>query len=114
MHFPIGYEVHILDENTLKTEDLSQYRAIVAGIRAYNTQEWLPAAKPELMKYIENGGNYIVQYNTATRDLLTNDIGPYPFTLTRDRVTEEDATVERLLPDNPIFNKPNNLTSEDF
>ncbi len=110
----MGYEVFMLDEKTLRSQDLSQFKAIVAGIRAYNTQDWLPSVKPILMEYVKNGGNYIVQYNTASRDLLTQDIGPHPFEITRNRVTEEDAKPKFLIPNSPIFNKPNKLTEADF
>ena len=110
----MGYEVFILDENTLRTQDLSEFKAIVAGIRAYNTEDWLPGVKPQLMEYVKNGGNYIVQYNTASRDLLSQNIGPFPFEITRNRVTEEDAEPEFLLPNHPVLNKPNKLAKADF
>ncbi len=110
----MGYEVFMLDEKTLRSQDLSEFKAIVAGIRAYNTQDWLPSVKPILMEYVKNGGNYIVQYNTASRDLLTQDIGPHPFEITRNRVTEEDAEPKFLIPNSPLFNKPNKLTEADF
>ncbi len=110
----MGYEVYMLDEKTLRSQDLSEFKAIVAGIRAYNTQDWLPGVKSILMEYVKNGGNYIVQYNTASRDLLTQDIGPHPFEITRNRVTEEDADPKFLIPNSPIFNKPNKLTEADF
>lgn len=110
----MGYEVVILDENAIRSQDLSNLKAIVAGIRAYNTQEWLPGVKTELMNYVENGGNYIIQYNTASRDLLSLDLGPYPFKITRNRVTEEDAEAKFLKPDHAVLNKPNKLTQVDF
>lgn len=94
--------------------DLSNYKAIVAGIRAYNTEEWLPGVKNILMDYVKNGGNYIVQYNTRSRDLLSVDLGPYPFEISRERVTEEDAEVTFLEPDHPVLNRPNTLTPADF
>ncbi len=110
----MGYEVDMLDESSLAAADLSQYQAVVAGIRAYNTQEWLPAYREKLLEYVKNGGNYIVQYNTASRDLLTTDIGPYPFEISRERVTEEDAEVEFLMKKHPLLNSPNRLTDNDF
>ncbi len=110
----MGYKVVLLDEKMIRSGNLNQYKTIVAGIRAYNTCEWLPSVKAQLMKYVEDGGNYIVQYNTASRDLLSEDLGPYSFKLTRNRVTEEDAEVSFLLPNHRIFSKPNKITSADF
>ena len=67
------------------------------------------------MDYVKNGGNYIVQYNTASRRNKNSlDIGPYPFQLSRKRVTEEDAPPIFTQPNHDILNKPNKLTTKDF
>ena len=66
------------------------------------------------MEYVQNGGNYIVQYNTSSRDLLSDDIGPYPFDISRDRVTEEDAKVNFIRAKNPVLHAPNEITRDDF
>ena len=110
----MGYKVEILDEEKIRNGDLQKYQAIVAGIRAYNTEKWLPSVKDELMAYVEKGGNYIVQYNTRSRDLLSVDIGPYPFQISRERVTNEYATAEYLIEDHPVLTKPNTLDRRDF
>lgn len=64
------------------------------------------------MKYVQDGGNVIVQYNTAMRN--QPPIGPYPFSISRDRVTDEYAEVRILAPDHPVLNIPNKITSKDF
>ncbi len=112
----MGYQVDILDEKTLPTADLSQYQAIVVGIRAYNTQSWLQNYTSTFFNYIKGGGNFIVQYNTASRFLQDRPLipAPYSFDLGRGRVTEEDAEVSYLLPNHPVLNSPNKLVSEDF
>jgi len=110
----MGYQVEILSEDIIRNTDLSQYKSIVAGIRAYNTQDWLPGVKDILMEYVKNGGNYIVQYNTMSRDLLSLDIGPYPFQISRERVTEEDSDVDFLEADHALLNKPNKISEQDF
>lgn len=110
----MGYEVDILSKEMILSQDLSQYQAIMAGIRAYNTEEWLPEVFDNLMAYVKGGGNYIVQYNTASRDLRSTNFGPYNFTLSRERVTEEDAEVQFLLPDHPLLNQPNKISEADF
>ncbi len=110
----MGYAVDVLDEEKVRTYDLHEYQAIVAGIRAYNTVDWLPSVNAILLEYMKNGGTYIVQYNTRSRDLLSTDIGPYPFSLSRKRVTEEDARAMFLLPDHEVLNSPNTLTEDDF
>lgn len=110
----MGYQVDLLDAEALRQGDLSQYQAILAGIRAYNTQAWLPEVQAQLMAYVAAGGNYIVQYNTRSRDLLSESLGPYPFSLSRERVTEEDAPVTFALPEHPLLNTPNRLDRDDF
>jgi LmbE family N-acetylglucosaminyl deacetylase len=110
----MGFEVDILNEAAIRTYDLSKYKAIVTGIRAYNTEEWLPSVHSILLNYIDKGGNFIVQYNTRSRDLLSTQIGPYDFTLSRERVTEEDASVRFTLPEHPVLNKPNKISMADF
>lgn len=110
----MGYKVDILDEDKIRNGDLSKYQAIIAGIRAYNTEKWLPNVKDELMEYVKGGGNYIVQYNTRSRDLLSLDIGPFPFKLSRERVTEELASANFLIEDHPTLNTPNKLDRRDF
>lgn len=65
------------------------------------------------MDYVKEGGTVIVQYNTNSR-LVTKDLGPYPFSISRDRITVEDAPVRFLLPEHPILNYPNKITQADF
>ncbi|MFT3933436.1 MAG: PIG-L family deacetylase [Chitinophagaceae bacterium] len=111
----MGYEVTMLTDNNLANTNLAQYDAIIAGVRAYNTRPSLIIYYNKLMKYIENGGNLIVQYNTS--DQVGNakaKIGPYPFAISRTRVTDENATVKVLHPESPIMNTPNKITDKDF
>ncbi|MGB0888636.1 MAG: LmbE family protein, partial [Vicingaceae bacterium] len=109
----LGYRVVMLDENSLKNDDLAQYDAIVAGIRTYNTNKYMVNVYDRLMQYVENGGNYIIQYNT-NRGLDTKTMAPYPLKLSRDRVTEEDAAVTFLAPKHALLNTPNKMTKNDF
>ena len=109
----IGYDVILLTDEELESGDLSRFDAIVTGIRAYNTRERLAVAQPRLLQYVEDGGTLIVQYNVSY-GLVTEEIGPYPFTIGRDRVTEEDAPVTILAPDHVLMNVPNTITQKDF
>ncbi|TKK71455.1 PIG-L family deacetylase [Ilyomonas limi] len=108
----MGYDVKLLGENDITAANLAQFDAVIAGVRAYNLHEWLVAKYDILMSYIQQGGNYIVQYNQL--DLVTNTIGPYPFTIGRTRVTDENAEVHFLLPSSPVLNYPNKITAKDF
>ena len=111
----IGYKVtEIKDADFQHEGKLESFDAIVVGIRAYNTKEKLKFYNDKLLKYVENGGTMVVQYNTAGRDLQLQQFGPYPFKLGRGRTTEEDAPVRILKPDHPALNVPNKITAKDF
>ncbi len=111
----IGYQVSMLDQNSINA-DLSKFDAIVVGVRAYNTEEWLKFAQSKLMDYVKNGGTMLVQYQTNAfyGGLKINDIGPYPFGIGRNRVSREEAEMKFLKPAHPLLNLPNKITNKDF
>ncbi|MBO9660003.1 MAG: PIG-L family deacetylase, partial [Chitinophagaceae bacterium] len=111
----MGYEVVMLGDKELSRISLQQFDAIISGVRAYNTNEWLNAYYDKLMKYVQDGGNLIVQYNTSSNvGPVKAKIGPYPFNISRTRVTDEKAEVTFLKPDHPVLNYPNKITQQDF
>ncbi len=111
----IGYNVTILTDELLITENLSKYPTIVTGIRAYNTNEKLQVLYNKLMEYVKNGGNLVVQYNTNSRvGPVIAKIGPYPFTVSRVSVTNEYAEVRFKNDSLGVLNFPNKITSKDF
>ena len=109
-----GLDVSTISEKELdQLEYLEQFDAIIIGIRAFNTKAYLKNAMQNLLKYTENGGTLIVQYNTSM-GLLTDELGPYPLKISRDRVTEEDAKVTILNPQSRVLNYPNKIEKRDF
>jgi LmbE family N-acetylglucosaminyl deacetylase len=115
----VGFKVSILKEENIYAENLKRFDAIIIGIRAYNTQERLKFYQKELMTYTRNGGTLIVQYNTlpgrtSENKLVVDSIGPYPFKLSNERVTEENAEIRFLKPNHPLLNTPNKITEKDF
>lgn len=109
----VGYDVHHLSENEILNGDLSVYDAIIVGVRAYNVDRRLVIEQPKLMEYVKNGGNLLVQYNNSN-GLVTKDIGPYPFKVINERVTDENAKITITDPNNPVLNYPNKITPADF
>jgi NPCBM-associated, NEW3 domain of alpha-galactosidase. len=116
----IGYEVTLIGDEILTdlrhgSSVLARFDAIVIGVRAYNTNEKLRVAQPTLMAYVQAGGTLVAQYNTNNRLApLATPIGPFPFEIGRERVTDENAAVAFLLPDHRILNAPNRITERDF
>ncbi|NRB61179.1 MAG: PIG-L family deacetylase [Winogradskyella sp.] len=109
----IGYNVTIIKPEQISAENLQNFDAVVVGIRAYNVLDELKFKQKYLLDYVYEGGNLIIQYNTNRR-LKTDNISPFHLKLSRDRVTDENATVNILDANHPILNFPNKIGPEDF
>jgi hypothetical protein len=111
----MGYSVTTLTEKDLDPVYLRQFDVIVTGVRAYNIYSWLNNGYAALMQYVNDGGVLFVQYNTNNSiGPVKSKISPYPFTISRNRITDETAKVDFLLPDHPALNYPNKITQSDF
>ena len=115
----MGCQVTLLSADDLTRGDLSRFDAIVTGVRAWNVRADLRANSQRLLDYVSNGGDLVVQYNTATsmadRAMLDGaHMGPYPIHNGGDRVTVEEAPVAFPNPQLPLLHKPNQITSADF
>jgi LmbE family N-acetylglucosaminyl deacetylase len=111
----MGYTLTMLQEKDITDQNLKQFDAIVTGVRAYNVDSWLNTAYTILMAYVNNGGTLVVQYNTNNNNgPVKAKIFPYGFTISRNRVSEEDAQVKFINPDDPLLKFPNKITAADF
>jgi len=115
----VGMNVTMIPADKLASEDLSKYRTIVLGIRAYDTQKGVIGNNKRLLDFVENGGRLVVQYNTMGSfgvpiDFNAGKYTPYSTTLSRARVSVEEAPVKILDPANAIFHSPNEITQKDF
>ncbi len=109
----VGFNVVSFEAKDLAVMDLSNFETIMVGIRAYNTEPSMKNGNVILNEFVKNGGNVIVQYNTS-RGIAKGAIGPYPFQLSRKRVTKEEAKPTFLAPKHALLNIPNKLTEKDF
>jgi LmbE family N-acetylglucosaminyl deacetylase len=111
----LGISVEMLDANALTFGDLSKYTAIIVGVRAYELRPELASANKRLLDYVSGGGTLVVQYN---RDFIWNKFLPAPYHATignpTPRITDENAEVKFLKPDDPLLNTPNKITAADF
>ena len=125
----LGIPVAMLDAKDLAFGDLSRFRAIVVGVRAYELRPELPGANQRLLDYVSNGGTLVVQYN---RDFVWDKLqpAPYPALISPPlppakegapptprqlpRITDENSPVKFLKPNDPLLNTPNKITPEDF
>ena len=109
----VGYKVDLFEKNDINIDNLKDYDALIVGVRAFNSDKSLLDIKPQLMNFMESGGNVIIQYNTS-RNLDVNKFSPYPFTLSRNRVSQENAPVRIINSKHPALNYPNKISLEDF
>jgi LmbE family N-acetylglucosaminyl deacetylase len=103
----LGARVELIDSDTLAFGDLSKYNVIVTGVRAYERRPDLRANNRRLLQYAESGGTVLVQYNKF--EFNDAQYGPYPARVSSNRVTDENAPVEVLVPGHPVFNTPNKI-----
>jgi hypothetical protein len=97
----------------LRLENITPFPTLIVGIRAFNVHKDLAFKNKILWEYANQGGTVIVQYNTS-RGLNSSIVAPYPISLSRDRVTDENSEVTFLNKQHPIFNSPNPISTDDF
>jgi LmbE family N-acetylglucosaminyl deacetylase len=110
----IGMDVTLVPAEKLGSEDLGKYGTIVLGIRAYDTQRDVVVNNKRLLDFVSAGGTLVVQYDTAVSQFNEGKFAPYPAQLSRARVSVEDAAVDILAADNPVFHSPNEIAQRDF
>ena len=111
----LGIKVEKLDAAALAFSDLSGFDAIIVGVRAYELRPELPGANQRLLEYVSKGGTLVVQYN---RDSVWDKLQPAPYPAKignpTPRITDENSPVKFLKPDDPLLNRPNKITPDDF
>lgn len=110
----LGIRVEVLDAAAVAFGDLSKYDAIVVGVRAYELRSDLAAANQRLLRYAEEGGTLVVQYE---RGFVWDRLKPAPYLATigdGPRITDEHSPVRFLKPDDALLSFPNKITQEDF
>ncbi len=107
----MGLEVTLLGEDSLAAGDLNRFDTIVVGINASAARPDFAAAQARMDEYVRNGGTVIVQYQHD--DYVRRNLPPFPAQMA-SRVTDETAEVKILVPDHPVFMRPNRITAGDF
>jgi LmbE family N-acetylglucosaminyl deacetylase len=100
-------EHRLLTEKELSSGDLQLYSAIVVDIRAYLVRQDLVRNNSRMLDYVKNGGTLIVMYQREQE--WKPEFAPYPFSLSRNRITYETAPVQVLKPEHALFNIPNKI-----
>ncbi|HUL43574.1 MAG TPA: PIG-L family deacetylase [Bacteroidota bacterium] len=108
-----GIPYRLVDSSALAAGNLMQFSTIILDLRTYEFRSDAARYNDRLLEYVRNGGNLICCYHKLG-DWNGKNYAPYPLALTSERVTEEDALVTSLLPDQPLLNKPNRILPDDW
>ena len=108
----LGVRLEQLTAEDLAWGDLSRFNVIITGIRAYELDRHLRAHNDRLIQYVEDGGVLIVQYNKF--GFNDAQFGPHPAQVSSNRITDEAAPVEVLVPDHPVFTFPNRINEASW
>ena len=103
----LGARVTLIDADGLAFGNLSAFDAIVTGVRAYERRPDLRANNHRLLDYAQKGGTMIVQYSKF--EFNEAQYGPFPAKVSSNRVTDERAPVEVLVPDHTVMRWPNRI-----
>ncbi len=92
----VGLDVTLISAEKLASEDLAKFGTIVLGIRTYDTQKDVAANNKKLLEFVSAGGTLLVQYEADVGNFNGGNFTPYPATLSRGRVSVEEAPLEIL------------------
>lgn len=106
----VPYDTIEIDEFT--AESLDRFSTVIVDIRAYLDRPDLVANNQTLLDYCKRGGTVIVNYHKTFE--WEPSYAPYPITIGRERVTVENAPIDVLVPDHPLFNLPNKIVGTDW
>lgn len=106
----VPYDTIEIDEFT--SESLDRFSTVIVDIRAYLDRPDLVANNQTLLDYCKRGGTVIVNYHKTFE--WEPNYAPYPISIGRERVTVENAPIDVLVPDHPLFKAPNSIVGTDW
>ncbi len=101
-----------LTDADLEKGDLGSWHTILIDIRAYLVREGLRKANGRLLEYVRKGGHLVVMYQREQE--WKPEYAPFPFAISRRRITREDARVDMLDSAHVLLQKPNRITAADW
>src|SRR5262249_48622309 len=97
--------------------DLSRFSTIVTGVRAYQARPDLRRSQSRLMRWVQDGGHLVVQYNRGEFNPNPNEpspYAPYPAPVSTAPITDDAAALEVLAPASPLLTVPNRIGPRDW
>ncbi|MDX1998573.1 MAG: PIG-L family deacetylase [Thermoanaerobaculia bacterium] len=110
----LGLPLELVTGEDVATRDLAGYDALVIGTRTYEVDADLVRANARIQEFASRGGLVLVLYQQYP--YVTAKVAPYPLDIGRphDRVTDENAPARALVPDHPVFSRPNRIGPGDW
>jgi len=106
-----------LDAKALPNADLSKFSTVVIDIRAYRTRRDLRTQRDRILAACKSGARVLCFYHKPSEWNATKErplLAPFPLSVGRSRVCEEDAKVTLKDPGHRIWNHPNKVVVADF
>jgi len=113
----LGVDATVLERDTLMTVPLENFSTLLLDIRVNFHRPDLAEMRGRILEFCRAGGRVVVMYHKPrewnSRD-ADQSLAPFPLTVGRGRVTEEDAAVVLLHPEHRLWQYPNTITLADF
>ncbi|MDH3735334.1 MAG: NEW3 domain-containing protein, partial [Gemmatimonadota bacterium] len=108
----LGLEIELIEPGAWSADRLDRFDTIVLGVRAYEVRPDLITSNGILLGWVERGGTLVTQYNKF--EFNDGDYAPFPITVGRGRVTDENAEVRLLERESGLLSGPNEIRPYDF
>lgn len=109
----LGCDVEKIDTEFIAKGDLLKYDTIVLSKGMDNVLCAVKDGDKYLLEFVQKGGNLVIFLQELGREALFG-LAPYPLEISFSPISDEDSPVVILLPEHPLFNFPNKISSQDF
>jgi len=113
----LGVSYTALDRDALATTRLQRFTTLLLDMRAYHHRPELAEVRDRILQFCRAGGRVVSMYHKpgewnqrAGHPLLA----PFPVSVGRGRVTEEDAPITMLAPGHRLWTYPHEIDEQDF
>ncbi len=113
----LGVRYSALDRDALATSRLEDFSTLLLDMRAYHHVPELAEHRDRILQFCRAGGRVVSMYHKTGE---WNErpghplLAPFALTVGNDRCTEEDSPVVMLQPQHPIWQRPHQITAQDF
>ena len=114
----MGTDVTDLSDIELTETELAKFDTLILGIFAMKFREGLSEAMPQIHEWTRAGGTLVTLYHRPWDNWDPDKTPPHRLEIgqpsLRWRVTDENADIDVLEPDHPLFHTPNEIGADDW